>query len=327
MRFFFVLALGAALMAQTPSRGASDSDTPLAIKVDVDVVNILAAVHDKRGGLVGNLEKSDFTIFEDGKQQEIKYFTRETDLPLTIGLLIDVSRSQENLIGIERSAAAEFFAQVLRPKDEAFLISFGEESELLQDYTSSARVLTASMNDLRVSSGVGGLGPGPVPTMGQPRGTVMYDAIYLAASEKLKGEVGRKAIVLITDGVDEGSKVKIEAAVEEAQKADAVIYSIDYSDPRFYGFGGMFTGGIGASALNKLSDQTGGHMFRVDRTHSLPEIFRELQDEMRSQYAIGYTPTNSVKDGGYRKLEIRMADKTMKVQARKGYYALKPESR
>jgi len=134
-------------------------------------------------------------------------------------------------------------------------------------------------------------------------------------------------IVLITDGVDEGSKVKIEEALEQAQKADAVIYSIDYSDPAFYGFGGMFSGGVGAGALTRLSDQTGGHMYRVDRSHSLGDVFRQLQEEMRSQYAIGYTPTNDVKDGGYRKLEIRMADKTMKVQARKGYYAIKPEPR
>ena len=325
MRTLVVFALAAALLAQTPPKGKTEDDAPAAIKVDVDVVSILASVRDKRGGLVGNLEKNDFTVVEDGKQQSIKYFTRETDLPLTIGLLIDVSRSQENLIDIERRAASAFFAQVLRKKDEAFLISFGEESELLQDYTGSARLLTAAMNGLRVSSGVGGIGPGPVPTISQPRGTVLYDAVYLAAGEKLKPEVGRKVIVVITDGVDEGSKVKLEAAVEEAQKADAVIYSIDYSDATFYG---MFAlGGTGAGALHRMSDETGGHVYTVDRKHPLEEVFRELQDEMRSQYSIGYTPTNEMKDGGYRKLDIRTADKTLKVQARKGYYAVKPVSR
>jgi VWFA-related protein len=275
---------------------------------------------------VGNLEKLDFTVLEDGKPQEIKYFTRETDLPLTIGLLIDVSRSQENLIDIERRAASAFFAQVLQKKDEAFLISFGEETLLLQDYTTSARLLTSAMNGLEVSSGVGGFGPGPVPTVGQPRGTVLYDAIYLAAGEKLKGEVGRKVIVVITDGVDEGSKVKLEDAVEAAQKADTVIYSIDYSDQAFYG--GFFgaTGG-GYSALKRMSDETGGHVYQVDRKHPLDEVFKELQDEMRSQYSIGYTPINDTKDGSYRKLDIRTIDKTQKVQARKGYYAIKPDSR
>ena len=313
-------------MAQTPKTGKPEDDSlPAPIKVDVNLVNILASVRDKRGGLVANLEKLDFTVLEDGKPQEIKYFERDTDLPLTIGLLIDVSRSQENLIDIERRAASAFFAQVLQKKDEAFLISFGEESELLQDYTNSAKLLTSAMNGLQVSSGVGGIGPGPVPTVGQPRGTVLYDAIYLAASEKLKGEVGRKCIVVITDGVDEGSKLKIDEAVEGAQKADTVIYSIDYSDAAFYGFLGGMGGGYGA--LKRMSDETGGHVYQVDRKHSLEEVFKELQDEMRSQYSIGYTPINDKKDGSYRKLDVRTIDKTQKVEARKGYYAIKPESR
>jgi VWFA-related protein len=326
MRILTALALAAALMAQTPKTGKPEDDSlPAPIKVDVNLVNILASVRDKRGGLVANLEKLDFTVLEDGKPQEIKYFERDTDLPLTIGLLIDVSRSQENLIDIERRAASAFFAQVLQKKDEAFLISFGEESELLQDYTNSAKLLTSAMNGLQVSSGVGGIGPGPVPTVGQPRGTVLYDAIYLAASEKLKGEVGRKCIVVITDGVDEGSKLKIDEAVEGAQKADTVIYSIDYSDSAFYGFLGGAGGGY--SALKRMSDETGGHVYQVDRKHSLEEVFKELQDEMRSQYSIGYTPINDKKDGSYRKLDVRTIDKTQKVEARKGYYAIKPESR
>ena len=320
------LAIGAAALAQGPPKGKpADDDAPAAIKVDVDVVNILASVRDKRGALIPNLEKNDFAILEDGKAQTIKYFTRETDLPLTIGLLIDVSRSQENLIEIERHAASEFFGQVLRKKDEAFLISFGEEAELLQDFTNSPRMLTSAMNDLKVSSGVSGIGPGPVPTMSDPRGTVLYDAVYLAATEKLKTEVGRKVIVVITDGVDQGSRVKIDKAVEAAQKADAVIYSIDYSDPGFYGgFGGFGGFGGGDSALNRISNETGGHVFKVDRRHPLDQVFRDLQEEMRSQYSIGYTPINDVKDGSYRKLELKTTRKDLKVQARKGYYAVKP---
>jgi VWFA-related protein len=326
MRILTALALAAALMAQTPQTGKPDeASLPAPIKVDVNLVNILASVRDKRGGLVANLEKLDFTVLEDGKPQEIKYFTRETDLPITLGLLIDVSRSQENLIDIERRAASAFFAQVLQKKDEAFLISFGEDSELLQDYTNSAKLLTSAMNGLQVSSGVGGIGPGPVPTVGQPRGTVLYDAVYLAASEKLKGEVGRKAIVVITDGVDEGSKLSIAEAIEGAQKADAVIYSIDYSDAAFYGF--LAATGGGYSALKRMSEETGGHVYQVDRKHTLEDVFKELQDEMRSQYSIAYTPTNDKKDGSYRKLDVRTIDKTQKVEARKGYYAMPSESR
>jgi VWFA-related protein len=327
MRPFLVFTVGAALLAQTPPQQQKPPDDLPTIKVDVDVVSVLASVRDKKNALVPNLEQNDFTILEDGKPQTIKYFTRETDLPLTIGLLIDVSGSQRNLIQIERDAAAQFFTQVLRKKDEAFLLSFGEEAELLQDYTNSPKLLISAMRDLRVSSGVGGLGPGPVPTAGQPRGTVLYDAVYLGAHDKLKGEVGRKVLVVITDGVDEGSRLPISEALMEAQKADAVIYSIEYEDPAFYGRGwGISLGGGGAGALHKLSDETGGHVYRVDRKNTLEVVFKELQDEMRSQYSIGYTPMNDNKDGSYRKLDIKLANKDLKAQARKGYYAIKPEA-
>ena len=149
---------------------------------------------------------------------------------------------------------------------------------------------------------------------------MLYDAIYLAAGEKLKGEVGRKVIVVITDGVDQGSRLTRNQAIEAAQKSDAVIYSIDYSDPRAYaGFG---FGGGGEAELRKMSDETGGRVYKVDRRHTLDQVFKELQDEMRSQYSIAYTPTNEVKDGGYRHLEVRLGNKDLKAQARKGYYAV-----
>jgi VWFA-related protein len=199
MRPILVLCLSCALFAQTPPQQKQPGADELpSIKVEVDIVNILASVRDRRGALIPNLQKEDFSVFEDGKLQTIKHFTRETDLPLTIGLLVDVSASQGNLIQIEQSAASQFLATVLRKKDEAFLISFGEEAELLQDYTNSTRLLEEGLRGLRVSSGVSGIHPGPVPST--PRGTVLYDAIYLAASEKLRTEVGRKVIVVITDG-------------------------------------------------------------------------------------------------------------------------------
>lgn len=294
------------------------------IKVNVNLVNVLCTVHNKAGGLVGNLEKTDFTVFEDGKQQEIKYFTRETDLPLTIGLLVDTSSSQERLIDTERNAAHQFFTRVLRPKDEAFLIQFGAEADLLQDSTSSPKLLLDGLNQLRLSVPVGGLHPGPVPTMQNLAGTILYDAVYLAANEKLRTEVGRKAIVVITDGVDTGSKISRDKSIEAALKADSIIYSIFYQDVAAYGpFGG---GGGGRGELQRMSAETGGKVFDVDRKHTLDEAFREIQDEMRSQYSIGYTPTNSRKDGTFRKLEIRVSNKDNKVQTRKGYYAIETEN-
>jgi len=308
-----------------PAEDKQAEEKPPTISVEVSLVNILASVHDKHGGLIGNLTKDDFTVLEDGKPQTIKYFTRETDLPLTIGLLVDVSASQRNLIDIERRAAHQFFSEVLRKKDEAFLISFGEDSELLQDYTNSPKLLQSGLSQLQVNSGASGLGPGPVPTISTPRGTVLYDAVYLAAHEKLRGEVGRRAIVLITDGIDQGSKLKIQDAIEAAQKADAVIYSIDYADPSAYSYGPLTFGHVSDSALQKMSGETGGHVYHVDRKHTLEDAFKELQDEMRSQYSIAYTSTNPEQDGGYRRLEVKVSDKNLKVQVRKGYYAVKPE--
>jgi VWFA-related protein len=318
-------SLAALLVAQDDSKNEPKDDATT-LKVEVNLVNILFNVREKKGGLVGNLTKDDFKIYEDGKEQQIKYFNRETDLPLTIGLLIDVSASQMNLIEVEKNAASQFFGSVLRKQDLAFLISFGEESELLQDYTNSPRLLRAGLNGLQVSSGVGGIGPGPVPTVGQARGTVLYDAVFVASADQLKGQVGRKVLVLITDGEDEGSKYKIQQAIEAAQKADAIIYGFWYVDRRFYMSRGMVFGGSSDSALRQMSEDTGGHVFHIDQRMTLQQAFDELNDEMRSQYAIGYTPTNPEKDGTFRKIEIKTTNKDWKVQARKGYYAIKTDN-
>jgi len=295
-------------------------ETGPTIQVDVDFVNILFSVRDKKGALIPNLERDDFTVFEEGKQQEVKYFVRETDLPLTMGLLVDVSRSQENLIDIERRAAYEFFSQVLKKKDLAFLISFGSESELLQDFTGSPRLLQRGLENLRVKSSVGGLHPGPVPTANRPKGTVLYDAVYLAATEKLRSEVGRKAIILITDGNDQGSMMSRDQAIEAAQRSDVIVYSIFYEDRSFGSRDGFYYSGD-EGTLRRMSEETGGRVFRVDRKHTLDSIFDEIQNEMRSQYAIGYTPLNEARDGSFRRIEIRPKNKDLKVQARKGYYA------
>jgi len=322
-----VLALVVCAPAQWPRQTTPEQEPAATIKVEVDVVNVLCSVRDKRGGLIGNLSKDDFIVSEEGRPQQIKYFARETDLPLTIGLLVDVSRSQERLIQVEREAAAQFFSSVLRPKDLAFLISFGSDAELMQDLTGSTRLLRAALDELRVRSDAGGLHPGPVPTLSQPRGTVLYDAVYLAANEKLRSEVGRKALVLITDGVDQGSRMRLEQAVEAAQKADAIVYSIYYVDPQAYwGRGrGYGFGAPSNAALKRMSEETGGRLFEVSKRKPLPAIFEELQQEMRSQYALGYTPANPARDGSFRRLEVRTRQKDLKVQARKGYYAARGE--
>ncbi|HVX67860.1 MAG TPA: VWA domain-containing protein [Bryobacteraceae bacterium] len=318
-RVISVLAAACAF-AQQPSPAPQEEPT---FKGGVNIVSVLCSVRNKQGGLVANLGKDDFEVNEDGKPQTIRYFARETDLPLTIGLLVDVSRSQERLIDTEKQAASQFFTQVLGKKDLAFLISFGEEAELLQDYTGSARLLRDGLEGLKVNAPPPQIHPGPVPTVYTPRGTILYDAVYLAANDKLRGQVGRKVMVLITDGVDQGSRVKIDEALRSAQVADTIIYGIEYYDAGAYG--GFGFGGGGDGTLKRLADQTGGRVFRVDRKHTLQDAFTQIQEEMRSQYAIGYEPANQAQDGSFRRIDVRTHDKDLKVQARKGYFATPPE--
>src|SRR5690348_3349782 len=266
-----LLALSAPSQQQKPTE-----DVAPTIRVEVDVVNILATVRDKRGALINNLSKDDFILTENRHPQQIKYFARETDLPLTIGLLLDVSGSQGHLIDIEREAAYQFFSNVLREQDRAFLISFAGEVELLQDFTGSPRLLQAALGRLRVAGG-----------------TLLYDAVYLAATDRLLDQTGRKAIVLITDGIDTNSQRTLGQAIKAAQQADIVIYSIRYFDLMAYSDDSFsqYTD-VMASALRTMSEETGGRVFYVDKRHSLSQVFDELQQEIHSQYAIGYTPTN-----------------------------------
>ena len=321
--------------AETPQGSGQDSQDAT-IRVDVDLVNILFTVKAKKGGqLIPNLEKSNFSISEGGKPQTIQRFSRETDLPLTLGLLIDVSASQERLIDTERQAASAFFSSVLRKKDEAFLISFGKSTELLQDFTNSAHQLTSAMRDLQGDGQAPMVGrspvpvnTGPIPTVGSPKGTLLYDAVYLAADEKLKTEVGRKALILITDGEDQGSTYNMKTAIEQAQKADAIIYSIYYVDRGFYSRGGFsFGGGGGEGELRKMSEETGGKVFTVSSKHPLKEVFDQIQEELRNQYSIGYSSTNPKKDGTFRRIDIKTDNSDYRVQARNGYYATPVDTR
>jgi VWFA-related protein len=330
----FVALAAFAQEASTQANQNQDAAQEPTIRVGVDLVNLYFTVKTKKGELIPNLEQKNFKVFEDGKEQTIQRFSRETDLPLTLGLLIDISASQERLIDVEREAASAFFSSVIRKKDEAFLISFGKSTDLLQDYTSSPRALSSALRDLHGDGQTPGMGPvpipntGPVPQVGSPKGTLLFDAVYLAADEKLKSEVGRKALILITDGDDQGSTYNIKTAIEAAQKSDAIIYSIYYVDHGFYMQGGMFGGGGGGEGdLRKMSSETGGHVFSVDRKHTLDEIFKQIQDELRNQYSIGYVPTNATRDGTFRRIDIKVDNKDYRVQARNGYYATPNDAR
>ena len=328
-RLFGTLVLAAALLpgAQQPQQPPKPAEDLPTIAVEVDVVNVLFTVRNKQGGLVGDLTKDDFTIEDEGQPQTVRYFSRQTDLPLTLGLLVDTSVSQGALIEQERQASSLFFKEMLRvQKDQAFLISFDVNVDLLQDLTDSARLLRAGLEKLRVNAGGGGgfpgHGPGPVPTS-KPRGTLLHDAVYLAADDVLKRQVGRKALVLITDGNDFGSQMDVKQAIAAAHKSDVIVYGILYLDRAFYyraGGVGMVGGFGSGSSLKKLAEDTGGRMSEVTRKKPLRTIYQEIQEELRSQYSIGYTPANGRSNSGFRRIRITARNRDLKVQARQGYY-------
>jgi VWFA-related protein len=323
----FLTAAAPAQESQPPAGQKDQKDQSVeTFKVNVNVVNLFFNVKDNRGALIPNLTKADFDILEDGKPQTIKYFTAESDQPLTLGILIDTSGSQERVLPMEQQVGAEFLREVLRSKDLAFVISFDVNVDLLKDFTNQPRELSRAMDSARInvgggSSGIPGIGQGPVP-VSHPRGTLLYDAIYLAADEKLAKEVGRKAMIILTDGEDQGSRLKIKEAIEAAQKADAICYVLLIADRGFYG--GM--GYSGDRQMKDLAQETGGRVIDVGKNEKkLKEAFDQIAQELRTQYSIGYTPTNNKKDGTFRKVEIKPHN-NLKVQARTGYYAPLPGS-
>jgi len=300
------------------------------IKSRVSVVQVFFNVKDKHGALIPGLTKDDFQVLEDGKPQAVKYFAAEADQALTLGILVDTSGSQERVLDMEKEMGALFLNRILRDKDQAFLINFDINVELGQDFTNSKKLLKEALEKTKINTGAGscgglpGLGGGPVPCSSTgPRGTLLYDAVYLSAHDMLYKEVGRKALILLTDGEDQGSRIKIREAIEIAQKADVICYVILAADRGFYGSsGGFYTG---SSDMQKMTSETGGRMIDVgNKPEKLRDAFDQIAQELRSQYNIGYTSTNTQADGSFRKLEIK-SKPDLKVQARKGYYAVQQQ--
>ncbi len=312
---FLALFLAVAVSGQQPDSSAPQQDDTPTFRKNVNVVNVFFTAKDHHGALVPNLQKNEFDLFEDGKPQTIKYFSAESDQPLTLGLLIDSSGSMQRMLPSEKIIAGDFLRQVVTPKDLAFVISFDISVDLLQDLTSDVHLLRAGLNKARInvgggSSGIPGLGQGPVP-ISHPKGTLLYDGVYLAADEMLSKQVGRKAMVVLTDGVDEGSRLKLRDAIQSAQKADVVCYVLLLSDPQY---------GSDFRDMHELTEQTGGRTIEVNRVDKIADAFDQISRELRSQYYIGYSPDNPKRDGAFRKIEIK--SKTgLKIQARRGYYA------
>jgi VWFA-related protein len=367
------LLVGAACLLSLNSRLQAQQDP--VFSTDVNVVNVLATVRDKQGQIVRNLTQDDFILEENGRPQTIRYFSQGYDLPLTIGLVVDTSPSQARLLEDERSASYDFLDQVLREdKDQAFVIQFDQEVELLQDLTSSRRELSGALDSLHVKRptysygggqpgrgwprggggwpgggggwpgggggwpgasrfpipGPGGTpGPVPGPRSRQGGGTALYDAIYLAADEVIREQAGRKALIFLTDGVDTASKTNLEQAIESAQRSDTLVYTILYADPGAYRNSGGFGGGMGSAEwqlmegrriLARISKETGARMFEVTGSESIGRVYSTIEEELRSQYNLGYTPETEGRRDGYRRIQLTTRQKDLTVQSREGYY-------
>jgi VWFA-related protein len=330
-----------------------DKDTPT-FSSDVKVVNVLATVRDKHGQIINSLGKDDFKLEQDGHPQTIRYFAKETDLPLMLGLLVDTSMSQRRVIDQERTASYGFLNDLMRvEKDKAFVIHFDWDIELLQDLTANRQKLEAALDklDMPQMDQAGGQSPGGGGGGGHRRnggGTTLYDAIFLASDELMQKQQGRKALILLTDGVDEGSKVSLDHAVEAAQRANTMVYSILYADPNAYGGGGfpghMGGGGMGRhgggwpggpggggypqqivpdgkKVLQRISKETGGRFFEVSKKLPIDQIYTQIEDELRNQYSLGYSPDKALSASGYHKITLTTTNKDYVVQTREGYYA------
>jgi VWFA-related protein len=317
---------------------------------DVKVVNLLASVRDKHGQIVNTLTKDDFKLEEDGRPQTIRYFAKETDLPLTLGLLVDTSMSQRRVLEQERIASYAFLEHLMREdKDKAFVIHFDWEIELLQDLTSSRQKLNAALEKLDMPEFQQSGGGGSPGSGGHHRGggTTLYDAVFLASDEMMQKQQGRKALIILSDGVDTGSKLTLSRAIEAAQRANTLVYSILFSDKDAYGNGGRFGGNIGGigmghpgggmgrggpqrypqeshpdgkKVMEQIARETGGRFFEVTKKQSIDQIYASIEEELRNQYNLGYTPDKADAASGFHKIHLTTTQKDLIVQTREGYY-------
>lgn len=281
------------------------------IRVQVNLVNLFATVRDKKTKqIVSSLEQNDFKITEDGVDQKISFFSKESTLPITLGLLIDTSGSESNTLGAEQEAAVRFLSRVMRKGDLAMVVSFDTDSDLLADLTDDQSRLDRAINRTRINA------PSAQGPLAQTiPGTVFYDAVYAACHDRLSEEAGRKALVILTDAQDEGSRLKLQDAIEAAQRTDTVVHILLVADPHF--------GGGNESVAKKLTDETGGRTIVVRNEKNLEQAFDQISEELRSQYTVGYYSTNTAHDGSYRKIKVDTGRKDLDVLARRGYYAPK----
>src|SRR5580704_16412008 len=289
--------------------GLAFAAPPAQIRVEVNIVNLFATVRDKHKAIVTGLKQDDFQVYEDGQPQEITYFSAESNLPITLGILMDTSGSEYFMLSAEKDAGSRFLGRVLRKGDLAMVMSFDTDVDLLADFTDDRSMLDRAINRAQINAPSGGMiAQGPLPTSGTG-GTNFYDAVYLAAHDKLSSEAGRKAIIVLTDAEDTGSKLNLQDAIEAAQRTDTVVHILLVA-----------ADGGDQGVARRLTDETGGRMIVVRSEKNLEAAFDEISEELRSQYTIGYVPSNKAKDGSYRKIKMDMKDKEYSALTRRGYY-------
>jgi len=303
----FCCLTGGQLFAQEAAGGSAASTQPTGdqsrIQVRVELVNVLTTVTDKKNRLVTDLTKDDFRVFEDGKPQEIRFFSRETDLPLRIGMLIDTSNSVRDRLHFEQEAAIDFLNAVLRPgKDLAFVVAFDVETQMVQDYTDDME---------KLSSAIQGLQAGGV--------TSLFDAVFFACKEKLyvfppPEPYLRRVMIIISDGQDNQSVHTREEALSMAQRAEVTIYTISTNRSG--------AEGKGDKVLSRLAEVTGGHAFVPFEPSDLAANFQEIARELRSQYSLAYVSTNLAHDGTFRKITVQPVGKNLQARSKDGYWAL-----
>lgn len=303
------------------------------IELQVKTVSILATVRDKHDHVIGNLGKEDFLVEEDGRPQNINYFAKESDTPLKLGLVVDTSLSQDTALEQERNASFLFLDHLLRAdQDLAFVIQFDREVELLRDFTPDRAKLQSALRRLESSEYHPGARRSDT-AWGRGATTLLYDAVFLAADELMSKQHGRKALILLSDGVDRGSRKTVDEAIESAQRADTVIYSVLFADEDRDDQGHLRGGPYGApkrkdssrerpdgrSILEEIAEKTGGRLFQVSRKEPIENIYSEIGEALRNQYSLGYTPDKGA-GPGYHKLRVSTKRKDLRVYARQGYY-------
>jgi VWFA-related protein len=299
------------------------------IRVNVDLVTVTCSVTDRGGAPAKDLQPDDFILTDNGVRQPIRNFWQESDLPLTLALVADVSGSQLGFVKSHRDTLGKFLVQVVSPRDRAMLVSVGQQAWLMTDLTNSGETLQAAAanigsRDRRSLPLVGGRCTGPRIRFGCG-GTALWHGLYFAARDSLRPADGRKAMIVLSDGWDTGSDRSLTDVIEAAQSADTVVYTIKYlSSMRFTSISGAIMTSVKGHTLDRLARETGGHAFGNPR-EKLAEVFTQIENELRNQYVLAFTPADEARDGKFHKLEVKTTRKDLVVRARTGYYSREKE--